>query len=165
MFPDPAFHLGMYKYIGSNTPTAYMSAKQYANSFQQATNDDKGAKIKKHQIDCNPVESIVRRDDGGLLEGWNLQGVLLLTRHGDRGPMAHVRGINAVDCGHENMQAINRYKMFLANTSTTAGGGMAGGTVPGIGGHATWTKMGPFHGSPLLPAYPKSCMLGQLTYK
>lgn len=112
-----------------------------------------------YMADCNPVESILRNDDGGLFDGWQLQGVLLLTRHGDRGPMAHVRGINAVDCGVElNTPAINRYRTFLANTSS----GVT--TSAGIG-HATWARMGPFHGSPLLPAFPKSCLLGQLTYR
>lgn len=112
-----------------------------------------------YQADCNPVESILRHDDGGLFDGWQLQGVLLLTRHGDRGPMAHVRGINTVDCGGDlNVPAINRYRTFLANTSS-------GVTTSAGVGHATWARLGPFHGSPLLPAFPKSCLLGQLTYK
>lgn len=108
---------------------------------------------------CNPVESILRHEDGGLFDGWQLQGVLLLTRHGDRGPMAHVRGINGVDCGEDlNSPAINRYRTFLANTSSgvTTSAGM---------GHGMWARMGPFHGSTLLPSFPKSCLLGQLTYK
>lgn len=97
----------------------------------------------------------MRHEDGGILNGWNLQGVLVLIRHGDRGPMVHVRGINSIDCspGQQTNVLLNKYRHFLLNT-----------TANSPTGHYIWNKSGPFHNFPLLPAFPKSCLLGQLTY-
>lgn len=112
-------------------------------------------KLKKLQSDCNPYRSIVRKDDGGILDGWKLQGVLMLVRHGDRGPMAHVRGINTFDCGagRQTNVLLNKYRTFLLNTTALA-----------PAGHYIYNKNGPFHNFPLLPAFSKACLLGQLTY-
>lgn len=98
----------MYKYIGTNNQSqAHFTAKQYNNFIYKG----ESSKLKKYYQDCNPTESIVRKDDGGLINGWNLQGVLLLTRHGDRGPMTHVRGINSVNCGNENLSIMSEVKI------------------------------------------------------
>lgn len=48
---------------------------------------------------CNPVTEIRNGHEGGVLDGWKLQGIIVVTRHGDRGPMVHVRDANSVDCG------------------------------------------------------------------
>lgn len=143
----------MYKYIGVTNFQSFLTVKQYNNYLHK----EESSRIQKYQQDCNPIESIVRREDGGILEGWNLQGVLLLTRHGDRGPMSHVKGMSLVDCGQENDPLLNSYKTFLANLTNGATGLATN--------NPTWTKTGPFHSFPLLPAFTKNCMLGQLTYK
>jgi 2-phosphoxylose phosphatase len=112
-------------------------------------------KQKKYKQDCNPPETIVQLDEAGIIEGWKLQGVLLLIRHGDRGPMVHVRGISNVNCGIDGNPLINKYRSFLLNSSSATVGP----------GHATWQKTGNFHGFPLLPATLSKCFLGQLTYQ
>lgn len=141
----------MYKYISTADSQSIFSAHQY----QPYAGDDDVTKLRKLQADCNPYRSIVRKDEGGILDGWKLQGVLLLTRHGDRGPMAHVRGINTIDCGvgRQTNVLLNKYRTFLLNTTATA-----------PAGHYIYNKNGPFHNFPLLPAFSKSCLLGQLTY-
>lgn len=50
---------------------------------------------------CNPAKEIrsAPAQEGGVLEGWKLQGIIAVTRHGDRGPMVHVRDAESVDCG------------------------------------------------------------------
>ena len=142
----------MYKYIGSTTTQAFLNARQF-NNFPE--NED-GLKLKKYQRDCNHADEITRRDDGGIFDGWKLEGLLLLTRHGDRGPMSHVSGIDNIDCsgGRHGSLPLYKYKTFLSN-----------GTVGTSMGHFMWAKSGPFHNFPLLPPFPKSCLLGQLTYR
>lgn len=142
----------MYKYIGIANPQTYLSSRQYGDFGQY----DDAVKLKKHQQSCNHAEDIQRQDDGGVLNEWKLQGVLMLIRHGDRGPMSHVRGIDRIDCsgGRYNHLAINKYKVFLSN-----------GTTGASGGQYLWSKSGSFHNFPLLPSYAKSCLLGQLTFR
>lgn len=141
----------MYKYISTADSQSIFNAHQY----QPYAGDDEVTKLKKLQADCNPYRSIVRKDEGGILDGWKLQGVLMLTRHGDRGPMAHVRNINTIDCGagRQTNVLLNKYRTFLLNTTASA-----------PAGHYIYNKNGPFHNFPLLPAFAKTCLLGQLTY-
>lgn len=142
----------MYKYISINASQSFLMNQPY----QSLGNQDEASKLKKIQSECNPYQSIVRKEDGGILNGWKLQGVIILIRHGDRGPMAHVRGINSIDCGagKSNNVLLNKYKSFLLNTTANA-----------PSGHYIYNKNGPFHNFPLLPAFPKECLLGQLTTK
>lgn len=142
----------MYKYINNgDSSQSFFSMQQYNAIVAQ----DETSKLKKFQSECNPYQSIVRQDDGGVVNDWKLQGVLMLVRHGDRGPMVHVRGINSIDCGagRQTNVLLNKYRSFLLNTTSSA-----------PTGHYIWNKSGSFHNFPLLPAFPKSCLLGQLTY-
>lgn len=141
----------MYKYISIADSQSIFNAHQY----QPYGTDDDASKLRKMQGDCMPYRTIVRKDDGGILDGWKLQGVLMLMRHGDRGPMAHVRGINTIDCGagRQTNVLLNKYRTFLLNTTASA-----------PAGHYIYNKNGPFHNFPLLPAFSRSCLLGQLTY-
>lgn len=145
------FIAGMYKYISTADSQSIFNVHQY----QPFTIEDEVTKLKKLQTDCNTHRTIVRKDDSGILDGWKLQGVLLLTRHGDRGPMAHVRGISSIDCGagRQTNVLLNKYRTFLLNTTANA-----------PAGHYIFNKNGPFHNFPLLPAFSKACLLGQLTY-
>lgn len=69
--------------------------------------------------------------------------------------MAHVRGINTIDCGagRQTNVLLNKYRTFLLNSTANA-----------PAGHYIYNKNGPFHNFPLLPAFSKACLLGQLTY-
>lgn len=142
----------MYRYIGKAGTHSFINANRRSAYLAY----EEVLKLKKFQQDCNHASEITRQDDGGVLDGWKLQGVLLLIRHGDRGPMSHVRGIDSVDCSnnHLNSIAVKKYKTFLSN-----------GTVGAANGQYLWSKSGPFHNFPLLPASPNFCLLGQLTYR
>lgn len=61
------------------------TASHHSSSFEQRV--------------CNPTNGIKLGQEGGVVKGWKLQGVIAVTRHGDRGPMVHVRDANSVDCG------------------------------------------------------------------
>ncbi|XP_055595157.1 2-phosphoxylose phosphatase 1 [Uranotaenia lowii] len=146
---------GMYKYIGSiENNNSMLSSKGFLYKKQQMMQEEQ-ERIRAKKIndeDCNHPPTIGLGEEGGTLDGWSLQGVLLLIRHGDRGPMAHVRGIDSVDCSFEGDTVLTKYNHYLTNSSSST-----------TAGH--WMKTGSFHGFPLLPPSPKACLLGQLTQK
>lgn len=152
----------MYKYIGNSEKN--INFLNNRNNYNSIINSKTGRKdeIKENKYlqDCNTPQASATiqfgNEEGGSLDGWTLQGVLLLIRHGDRGPMSHVRDINTVNCGHDNDNLLNKYRNYLLNSSSVT-------TGPG---HSLWMKIhSPFHNFPLLPPSSKSCLLGQLTYK
>lgn len=99
---------GMYKYIGITNPGNSLNFLNTKQMYAALSPADESLKLKRYKQYCTPVDSLVRKDDGGLLEGWKLQGVLLVIRHGDRGPMSHVKGISSINCGTENDSLLSR---------------------------------------------------------
>ncbi|KAI8439212.1 hypothetical protein MSG28_013056, partial [Choristoneura fumiferana] len=80
-------------------------------------------------------------------ETWLLQGVLVATRHGDRGPLTHLRGGDRLPC-----DTVPVSQRLTINASSL--------------GRAWWVAApGPFHNFPALPprAAGTRCALGQLT--
>ncbi|XP_055386512.1 2-phosphoxylose phosphatase 1 isoform X2 [Condylostylus longicornis] len=144
----------MYKYIGNTKIMNGITFIHGKRMYLSTINDEETSKFRKYKQRCSPIENIARKDDGGILDGWKLQGVLMVIRHGDRGPMSHVRGISNVNCGIEGDMLVHKYKTFLINSTNPSGTN-----------HMYWNKIGPFHGFSLLPSLEKSCLLGQLTYK
>ncbi|XP_065356022.1 2-phosphoxylose phosphatase 1 [Calliphora vicina] len=148
---------GMYKYIGhtSSSLNYILNGKsQYYASVITATPSLESNNFAKYKARCTALTQINRLDDGGILDGWKLQGVLLVIRHGDRGPMSHVRNVPHLDCGITGDNLVNKYRSFLYNSTSVSGSN-----------HMYWNKVGPFHSFPLLPLAEKECLLGQLTYK
>lgn len=149
----------MYKYIGfSDSTSNFVTTNGFYASDATMSSSKKDQEIykrhKMHEKDCNPTEVIHAGDEGGSLDSFKLQGVLLLVRHGDRGPMTHLRGINSFDCDQDGDVLLNKYRSFVQNLTT------ATSTTSGL-----WQKLGNFHGFPLLPPTHKACLLGQLTSK
>ena len=169
----------MYKYIGhSSSSLSYiLNGKTHYNSAAMTpTPPADASNFAKYKTRCTALSQISRLDDGGMLDGWKLQGVLMVIRHGDRGPMSHVRNIPHLDCGITGDNLVNkyacslsffsaivfiivvffcsRYRSFLYNSTSVSGSN-----------HMYWNKVGPFHSFPLLPLAEKECLLGQLTYK
>ncbi|XP_017097639.3 2-phosphoxylose phosphatase 1 [Drosophila bipectinata] len=155
---------GMYRYMG-NVDTIPGSGSVFGPSSSGTVSslggESQGSsstvqRFAKYRERCAPLSQLQRLDDGGILEGWKLQGVLLVIRHGDRGPISHVRsaGINCgVSGGTDNL--VNSYRRLLYNSTSPAS----------ASNHMHWNKAGPSHGFPLLPATERGCPLGQLTYK
>ncbi|XP_050084607.1 phosphatidylinositol 3-kinase catalytic subunit type 3-like isoform X3 [Anopheles aquasalis] len=120
---------GMYKYIGSiernNNSLLTIHGFGYQKTKDYFMDDEEymSSLIPKrliNQSECTHPKMLIAGDEGGSLEGWTLQGVLLLVRHGDRGPMAHVRGISGVDCGYENDPALNSMENKLRYVGSTS---------------------------------------------
>lgn len=80
----------------------------------------------------------------------------MFVRHGDRGPLAHIRNISIVNCGGDfssipELETLyQNYVNFLQNVSSYS--------------RTAWAQfLGPFHGFPMLPSNSKDCRIGQLT--
>lgn len=80
-----------------------------------------------------------------MKDSFQLEGVIIILRHGDRGPLTHVRDIANINCAttHSSLTAYETYMDNMTGTPQLA------------------QILGPFHGFPLLPH--RSCSLGQLT--
>lgn len=97
---------------------------------------------------------------GHLKRSYSLESVIVFIRHGDRGPLAHVKNISNVNCAGDIFNNDNSdfdrlfrtYENFLHNIS-----------VPGKMPSFLSQILGPFHGLPLLPINSNECQLGQLT--
>ncbi|GAB0100103.1 2-phosphoxylose phosphatase 1 [Sergentomyia squamirostris] len=143
---------GMYRYMGTT-----LHVQNYASGRNFFFGDSQGRQGRRQIQECNNLSLIASDGEGGNLEGWNLAGVLMLIRHGDRGPMEHIRGINTINCGFsEPLPILHRYKNFIINSTVSVSASFS---------HSVWLKNGPFHGFPLLPPLEKVCLLGQLTYR
>lgn len=76
-----------------------------------------------------------------------MQGVIILTRHGDRGPMNHVRNMANINCNTTPNQQYSDYMRFLHNVFL----------------NTSLQFLGPFHGYPLYPLQNNNCSISQLT--
>lgn len=86
---------------------------------------------------------------GVLPSQYHLEGIIVLLRHGDRGPLLNVRNMSTINCGHRSYgtQIYKRYVADILNASRTS--------------HYVNT-VGPFVRYPLLPN-PARCGTSQLT--
>lgn len=82
---------------------------------------------------------------GKVKDTFQLEGVIILFRHGDRGPLTHVRDIANINCVTTS-ESLSLYEAYIDNMT---------------GSPQLAQMLGPFHGFPLLPQ--RSCSLGQLT--
>ncbi|KAI4485302.1 hypothetical protein M0804_006807 [Polistes exclamans] len=148
---------GMYKYIGvderisrqSKTLNNDISIREYPRNLKS---DIKTKKIFRF---CNSPNEI-KTDAEGKIDGLTLNGIVIITRHGDRGPLAHIRNISTVNCGGdfgtltELGNVYQNYLAFLQNVSSYS--------------RTAWAQfLGPFHGFPMIPNNPKDCKIAQLT--
>ncbi|PNF23838.1 hypothetical protein B7P43_G13724 [Cryptotermes secundus] len=152
---------GMYKYIGNEDG---ISALKHTDNDIPMRSFSKNLKpdIKTRRIFklCNPPEEIAIGNEGLVHGNYTLEGILIFLRHGDRGPLAHVRNISTVNCAGDLLNSDNfesdinfrSYEYFLQNLS-----------APGKLSSFLSQFLGPFHGFPLIPPSSGECQLGQLT--
>ncbi|XP_045523016.1 2-phosphoxylose phosphatase 1 isoform X1 [Pieris brassicae] len=160
-------HRAFYCYIGMSIWIFFLITVVY--KYITVTDDPVAVKLEHNEytfkIDskyrrifhraCNPPEYIVRGSEGVVeSDSWLLQGVLVITRHGDRGPLTHLKGGDKLPCDNVPVSALLRsYEEFVLNASSS--------------GRAWWVAgPGPFHNFPSLPRTATThCALGQLTPK
>jgi 2-phosphoxylose phosphatase len=69
--------LGMYKYVSKDVGMNILSSKTfYLNKQQMLDHELKRQQMGQfhHQQYCNNIEGLVTGEEGGLIEGWTLQG-------------------------------------------------------------------------------------------
>ncbi|XP_043270434.1 2-phosphoxylose phosphatase 1 [Venturia canescens] len=149
---------GMYKYIGDEE-TNSMPGKPLGSVLpirefpRQMKRDVRNQRVFKF---CHSPEDIPVGSEGKIEGNVTLEGVIVVTRHGDRGPMTHVRNISAVNCAgdlsaYPELENLHQtYQSFVQNVT--------------LHSRAAWSQfLGPFHNFPILPEATKDCKLGQLT--
>ncbi|CAG9831809.1 unnamed protein product [Diabrotica balteata] len=138
--------VGIYKFLEEKQKTPepeVISSTSYTNLALDA-------KTKRIFRICNFPEDLVTGDEGAIhTSKWSLKGLLILIRHGDRGPLQHIKKISSINCGTPSTEMLTTYKAYLHNQS--------------LPGKVSWVGPGPFHGFPFLPMHPSQCHLGQLT--
>ncbi|KAE8749797.1 hypothetical protein FOCC_FOCC003535 [Frankliniella occidentalis] len=110
---------------------------------------------------------------GQVDDNYTLVGAVVFLRHGDRGPLMHVRNISSVNCAGDLLSpditngdwdaGYAAYEAFLQNASLAAGLGVGGGGSDKLSNNFLWQLLGPFHAFPLVPPSSGECSLGQLT--
>ncbi|XP_063365776.1 2-phosphoxylose phosphatase 1 [Cydia amplana] len=139
----------MYKYISVGDDATVI--KKIVQNEYISKSDIKYRKI--YLRSCNPPDSIVRGAEAVVdSDTWLLQGVLVVTRHGDRGPLTHLHGGDKLPCDTPPQSTLLKtYEEWVSNTSSV--------------GRAWWVAgPGPFHSFPALPPRAATrCALGQLT--
>ncbi|XP_042893295.1 2-phosphoxylose phosphatase 1-like [Penaeus japonicus] len=116
-------------------------------SGQILQQDKPRSKKLRHQ--CNPPDRIQRHQEGVLPSQYELIGVLIAFRHGDRGPLLPVSNLSSINCGHKSYGTplYKKYVSDILNTSKT---------------NTYINFVGPFMKYPLLPP-PSKCNIGHLT--
>ncbi|KAK3929270.1 2-phosphoxylose phosphatase 1 [Frankliniella fusca] len=165
---------GMYKYIG--TEDGAQGYKHSSNDiFVRGFPKDLKPEIKGRRIYrlCNPPEDINLGSEGQVDDNYTLVGAVIFLRHGDRGPLMHVRNISSVNCAGDLLSpditngdwdaGYAAYEAFLQNASLAAGLGVGGGGSDKLSNNFLWQLLGPFHAFPLVPPSSGECSLGQLT--
>ncbi|KAK9507568.1 hypothetical protein O3M35_007395 [Rhynocoris fuscipes] len=95
---------------------------------------------------CNPYEGISAGSEGSESKQYVLEGILILIRHGDRGPLTHVQNISSVNCVGPYDPLYAKFETYIDNITGTS---------------ALSQLLGTFHGIPPLPGI--ECGLGLLT--
>ncbi|XP_073989037.1 2-phosphoxylose phosphatase 1 isoform X2 [Rhodnius prolixus] len=95
---------------------------------------------------CNPYQGIVAGSEGCNDKRYILEGLLILIRHGDRGPLTHVQNISSVNCVGPYDPLYTEFESYIDNITGTS---------------ALSQLLGTFHGIPPLPGI--ECGLGLLT--
>lgn len=72
--------IGMYKYVSTDLGMNFSLSKSYRAEKLQASEHE----VRKHHLRqyheqfCNDVDGLVPAEEGGLIEGWKLQGIQTL---------------------------------------------------------------------------------------
>ncbi|KAG5875916.1 hypothetical protein JTB14_028679 [Gonioctena quinquepunctata] len=110
--------IGVYKFLEPKEQ-ALDTALNPTQLLSQLTVDAKTKRIFKI---CNFPEEMTSGDEGKLKDKkWLFKGLLILLRHGDRGPLQHLKRISGINCGIENNELLTAYKCdiigFMANVT------------------------------------------------
>ncbi|XP_046405402.1 uncharacterized protein LOC124170616 isoform X2 [Ischnura elegans] len=177
--------IGMYKYIGQDDIASISKSSNTNVPVRMSPiNMKQDHKVKRIFKFCNPPEDIALGSEGQVDDSLSLEGVVMVMRHGSRGPLSHVRNLSSVHCtplppGGPADTLYRSYvsfvRSYLVGEKTTHPSQSPPDPVGWIGRPPPLRReipldrlLGSFFGAPsnlaslpLLP--PTNCQLGQLT--
>lgn len=110
----------MYKYISQTSNSLSYTIRFLNGQLLQGNSSrmripvqEANSSLMQFKAICTPLVNIQRLDDGGILDGWKLLGVLLVLRHGDRGSMSHIRPIVNLDCAISDDYLVKRLVLVI----------------------------------------------------
>ncbi|KAI5711758.1 hypothetical protein M8J75_002895 [Diaphorina citri] len=142
---------GMYRYVGTEENIS-SGIRQVPDIPTKTFSKDLKPNIKTKRVlrQCNLPEYMEADEEGRVEGSYSLESLTILLRHGDRGPMNHVRNISSIDCSSSD-PLYSSYNSFWANISLRQS---ANPFLP---------FLSTFHNYPLVPPVRGGCELGQLT--
>ncbi|KAL1139806.1 hypothetical protein AAG570_006783 [Ranatra chinensis] len=139
---------GMYKYIGREDDSLNILKLTVTDITTRTLTQSIKPDVKSGRVIkvCNAPKEILLGSEGLVNGNYSLEGVLVLIRHGDRGPLSHIRNISKVNCLGPSDPLYSMYEDYITNITGTP---------------ILSQILGSFHGFPPLPG--TECALGQLT--
>ncbi|XP_071439450.1 2-phosphoxylose phosphatase 1 [Hetaerina americana] len=90
---------GMYKYIGQEDVASISKSSNTNIPVRMSPiNMKQDNKVKRIFKFCNPPEDIAIGSEGQVDDSLSLEGVVMVMRHGSRGPLSHVRNLSSLHC-------------------------------------------------------------------
>lgn len=111
----------MYKYVGSESGSLSILKQQTTEISIPQDNKKPGSLVKSKKITkyCNVYKDIRPGAEGNFNSNYSLEGVVVLVRHGDRGPMTHVVNASTVNCDGSFDPLYSSFENYIKNISGT----------------------------------------------
>nr|XP_018902230.1 PREDICTED: 2-phosphoxylose phosphatase 1 [Bemisia tabaci] len=148
---------GTYKFANFDNVMSTWLRKPQTLPAAQAQKRLRDLKRRNLLKSCNLLEDLTLGSEGESDENYNLEGVILLLRHGDRGPLSHLRNISSVDCGIKTEESSKEFELYRQIVSNISYKLPQSSMLSFFLSHIQNSPQ-----SPLLPSSPE-CELGQLT--
>ncbi|KAF2361641.1 Histidine phosphatase superfamily clade-2 [Trinorchestia longiramus] len=111
------FGLSYWRAETTSLRNSHVLARQEAAAGSRWVSDGSSSsdkpRLKKLRQLCNPPDRIHAASEGRLTNtAYDLVGIIVNVRHGDRGPMIPVRNLSHINCSHRSYMS-NAYKNFV----------------------------------------------------
>ncbi|XP_014274586.1 2-phosphoxylose phosphatase 1 [Halyomorpha halys] len=111
----------MYKYVGIEATASSLLKHQTTeiNIIQEQKLVGTLIKAKKITKFCNIYKDIRPGSEGNFNSNYSLEGVIVLIRHGDRGPLTHVVNVTNINCDGPYDPLYGAFESYIKNITGT----------------------------------------------